>query len=374
MQKNTWILSILLIGCPPHNNSVQDTRVDGDRGIRDGATAADASRDTGLDAGPATPTTAAAFKRALNESICHRIARCSDKDVLFEQAYRTHNECVLRLTDATVYDGLTYNVSMASECLRELESSDCGATWNPPACASALSPRAPVGSSCGPTTQCAVGSTCDTQSCRCELLPTQGQSCGQRACAAELRCTTDTRLCVREERAGDVCTGIRQCGDRMNCVNGHCASFTTLRNRNLGESCEHARLESAIDYDTCRPGLRCVFARGDAPGVCAGTAELGESCQDGRACREGSYCDANQGSTCRELKRDGESCFAPQACVDGSLCGLGTSRCERWLEPGSVCAASEQCRDLHCVFAGGVGHCGATIDSCNLVPSDAGRG
>ena len=129
--------------------------------------------------------------------------------------------------------------------------------------------------------------------------------------------------------------------------------------------CRRPAGDKAVDMpcfsdDECVAGASCVAQPGrtSACGVCKVDADVGATCGNGVACRDGLRCSG----TCYEPSQAGEGCYSGALCDFPLVCGETGDPCHAPRQLGATCGPTiDDCDQLNAV------HCNAATNRCENV-------
>lgn len=325
--------------------------------------------------GGAEPQTLAEWDACFVKRQCEVIVNCSELNL-----YADVSECIA-LLDAVNGGRLGFEAfererSIAAgraaldevaftQCLRELDSRQCGTAGKPPSCGSRFAGTVADVEACLSDAEClSSGASCAPADCgdscclgTCEPRPGLDEPCldlfdcepGLKCSISSFTCITgdvgtpcphrvdcdpgawcDGGVCRPDFGEGEPCSSLLQCGGETTCVAGQCRRVTEP-----GDACDEFCFGnlycdlSGAGLGVCRPlpsnGQPCgallpclgQTQRCGAGGVCVERSDLGDPCTDG-SCLPGLFCSDQLGEAnpvCRAPLADGASeCNQPAQC------------------------------------------------------------
>jgi hypothetical protein len=302
----------------------------------------------------AGPIAIADFSVAVREAVCQRLVRCGEIESL-EVCHATNIGLTIAFTasDLAAVDlgKVRYSGAAARSCIDGYASASCdrtsrSATTVPEACAAVLTGALPDGEAC------AFGQECRSLRCdvpRCNLAcctghcvgdtpppPAQlGESCGQIACAADLRCNA-AELCVSPHPRGAACAADDDCDYDLICDQHQCAIPPTL-----GQACTSACRDEGT---TCSSASRTCVEVGLAGAPCSITSRSSD-CSPVYFCDRSSHCSAGiaLGQPCSL----GDRCADVRASCNAQLDGT-PGVCALPRPDGARCTRNAGCDSLYC--------------------------
>ena len=243
---------------------------------------------------------------------------------------------------------VSYDSGLADQCLKRLESLECGPLLRvvDDPCDLAIRGTVEAGGQCFTGVECAPDTLCAASDC--------------------------PGVCVARAAVGFECGGLVRCQDGAYCLSGSCVASVAE-----GGACRVGSLD-------CADNLYCAGAKpiqASPPGACKKVgAQPGGSCDQPEACVWGSVCAGqdpatNTAGTCQAPVADGGACTVSSSCAPessclngqcsprprlGEACGrvgggsaaclvgwcrmdAGAGTCTVFLSPGEVCDTADAC-------------------------------